>query len=75
MGELTDLVFTVLGKLGRFLNVKGKRICFIIWGICLAYWSVRNYEMGLMVQTLGCIFSFGLHGYGYWNWRKNGIGS
>jgi len=73
MGEITDLIFTLLGKLGRFLNARGKRICFIIWTICLFYWSIRNYSLGLKVQMLGCIVSLGMHIYGFIIWRKKGI--
>lgn len=74
MGEMTDLVFVILGKLGRWFNVQGKKICFILWAICLAYWIVRNWNMNLLVQTGGCFFSFWLHVYGYYNWTKKGIG-
>jgi len=74
MGELTDLIFSILGKFGRWLNVKGRRLCFIIWAICLVYWIVRNASMDLKVQTLGCLVSLCFHIYGYWNWSKNNIG-
>ena len=74
MGELSDLVFTVLGKLGRWMNVKGNRTCFVVWAICLLYWMARNWGMDLWVQTGGCLVSLCLHIYGYYNWRKNGIG-
>lgn len=30
MGELTDLIFTIMGKLGRWLNVRGQRFCFVL---------------------------------------------
>jgi hypothetical protein len=75
MGELTDLAFTILGKLGRWLNVRGRRACFVLWGICICYWATRNACMGLIVQTGGCLVSLGFHIYGYWNWTKKGIGS
>lgn len=74
MGELTDLIFTLLGKLGRWFNVKGQRICFVLWAICLAYWMARNASMGLIVQTGGCLVSFLFHLYGWWNWKNKGIG-
>ncbi len=74
MGEITDLIFTLLGKLGRWFNVRGQRLCFIVWGICLAYWTVRNIQLGLIVQSCGCVVSFGLHAYGFWNWKDKGIG-
>lgn len=74
MGEFTDLIFTLLGKAGRWLNVKGKKVCFIIWFVCLLYWTIRNLSMDLYVQSLGCIVSMGFHLYGYFNWKKKGIG-
>jgi len=37
------------------------------------YWSIRNFDMGLMAQTAGCLFSAGMHIYGYFNWKKIGI--
>lgn len=74
MGELTDLVFIILGKLGIWLNVKGRRLCFIVWGVCLVYWITRNSAMGLIVQTMGCLVNLGFHIYGYWNWKKEKIG-
>lgn len=75
MGELTDLVFSILGKVGRYFNVKGQRVCFIIWGMCLMYWATRNASMGLIVQSLGCLVSLGFHIYGFWNWKDKGIGT
>lgn len=74
MGEWTDLFFTVLGKLGRWMNVKGKRVCFVMWAVCLVYWMARNWGMDLWVQTGGCLVSLCFHIYGYYNWSKNGIG-
>lgn len=74
MGELTDLIFTLLGKLGRWFNIKGQRICFLLWAICLIYWMIRNFSMDLYVQTGGCLISLGMHLYGWWNWKDKGIG-
>ncbi len=74
MGEISDLIFTLLGKAGRWLNVKGRRACFIVWGVCLCYWMCRNIMLGLQVQTVGCFVSLGFHIYGYVNWKKEGIG-
>ena len=74
MGELTDLLFTLLGKLGRWFNIKGQRICFLLWAICLIYWMIRNFSMDLYVQTGGCLISLGMHLYGWWNWKDKGIG-
>jgi len=75
MGEITDLIFTLLGKLGRWYNIKGKRICFVLWSFVMFYWIYRNYKLGLMVQTGGCFFSLAMHIYGFWNWKDKGIGN
>lgn len=74
MGEFTDLIFMLASKSARWFNVQGKRICFVIWSISVAYWVARNASMGLMVQTVGCLISLGLHIYGWWNWKNKGIG-
>ena len=71
LGELTDLVFSLLGKVGRFLNAKGKRVCFIIWIVCLSYWTVRNYYLGLKVQTIGTFISAMINLYGFFSWGKD----
>jgi len=73
LGEATDLVFSVIGKLGRFMNARGKRICFIIWIVCLSYWTVRNYYLGLKVQTASTFISAMLNVYGFINWKKKGL--
>jgi nicotinamide riboside transporter PnuC len=74
MGELTDLIFTIMGKLGLWFNVKGQRVCFVLWGIFVAYWMARNIQLGLISQTLGCVVSLGFHVYGYISWTKKNIG-
>lgn len=75
MGKITDLIFLCLGKAGRWFNVKGQRVYFILWFICVAYWTARNLIMGLIVQSLGCVVSMGFRAYGYWNWKNKGIGN
>jgi len=70
MGEITDLIFSLLGKLGKFFNARGKRICFILWMVCLAYWTIRNYFLGLKVQTISTFISAILNLYGFFNWKN-----
>ena len=74
MGEITDLIFSLLGKAGRIANIQGKKICFIIWTLCLVYWAVRNLSLGLKVQTISCFISIGFHVYGFVNWKRKKIG-
>lgn len=75
MGEITDLIFMLLGKLGRWFNVRGQRACFIVWTFCLLYWMARNIDLGLRVQTGGGFVSLCFHLYGWWNWKAKGIGT
>jgi hypothetical protein len=75
IGEALDTIFSLSGKYGRWLNVKGKKACFIIWAICVLYWCGRNIYVGLYAQSLFCLVSFGFHVYGYINWKNKGIGS
>ena len=70
MGELTDLVFTLIGKVGRFFNARGNRICFIIWTFGLIYWIYRDFSLGLKVQGFGCIYSLSMNIYGWFKWKK-----
>lgn len=74
MGELTDLMASLLGKLGRYLNIKGRRACFVLWGCVMLYWMVRNYTLGLKVQTASCLFSLAMDAWGWWNWKHEKIG-
>jgi nicotinamide riboside transporter PnuC len=71
MGELTDLIASLSGKLGRWLNIKKNRWCFAIWTACLIYWTIRNYQMGLIVQTGSTAISACINIYGFYKWRKH----
>ena len=70
IGEFTDLIISILGKFGRILNVRGKRVCFLVWLVCLLYWSVRNYNLGLKVQTVSTLISAIINIYGFIKWKK-----
>jgi nicotinamide riboside transporter PnuC len=70
LGELTDLIFSLLGKSGRYFNINGRKVCFLIWTFCVLYWAARNYLLGLKVQTVSCLISAAIHIYGYYTWKK-----
>ena len=74
IGELLDTAFSLSGKYARWLNIKGKRVCFIIWTVCIAYWAVRDFYLELYSQGIFCLFSMVLNIYGYYNWKKNKVG-
>ena len=71
--ELVDTVFSLAGKYARWLNVKGRRFCFIIWAFVCVYWAARDVSVGFYSQGFFCIISVGLNLYGYWNWKDKGI--
>jgi len=74
IAEAFDTAFSLLGKYGRWLNVKGERLCFVIWTITCIYWCYRDLTIGLYSQGFFCFTSIVLHMYGFWNWKDKGIG-
>jgi len=73
VSEIFDTVVSLSSKYGRWLNARGKKLCFIIWGVCTVYWAVRDFYLGLYSQSFFCIFSVGLNIYGYFNWKRKEI--
>ncbi len=73
-GEILDIIASLSGKYGRWLNARGKRLCFVIWSICTIYWAIRDFKLGLYSQAIFCVFSLALNVYGYIHWKKHGIG-
>jgi cell shape-determining protein MreC len=71
VGEILDTITSLSGKLGRWLNIKKKRACFLIWSLCCIYWIFRNYNLNLFSQSFFCIISLGLNMYGYLYWGKS----
>ena len=71
--EILDTLVSLSGKYGRWLNVRGKRLCFVIWSACVAYWCIRDISIGLYSQAVFCVFSLGLNVYGFINWKKKGF--
>lgn len=65
-----DTIINLLGKYGRWLNARGRRICFLIWMVCISYWICVDFMRGLYAQTFFCIVSGALHIYGYVHWGK-----
>lgn len=80
MDEFSDLIITIFGKYGRLLNIQGRRVCFIFWVVCATYWCFRHYGImlktgeSLWVQTMSAFVSVLMYIFGYFNWKKKGIG-
>lgn len=75
LGECLDTIASLSGKYGRWLNVNGKRACFLVWTGCTLYWAVRDFHLGLYSQCVSCVFSVGLNLYGYHKWKGKELGS
>lgn len=75
LSELLDTGISLLGKYGRWLNAKQKRVCFVLWNICTGYWVFRNFSMGLYSQTFFCFVSIALNTYAFFFWRKKAADS
>ena len=70
MMELFDSIMSIFGKYGGWLNARGKRVCFIVWSLCVTYWFFRDIQVGLYSQAISCFISLGINIYGYINWGK-----
>ncbi len=73
-GEILDTLFSLLGKYGRWLNVKARRVCFIVWAVCAAYWTIRDIQLEVYSQAIFCVISIGIDIYGFFHWKNKGIG-
>ncbi len=74
LGEILDTCASLLGKYGRWLNARAVRSCFIIWGVVAAYWVIRDLQLHLYSQAFFCAVSIGIDIYGWFRWKKKGIG-
>lgn len=74
VGEALDTAFSLLGKYGRWLNVRARRTCFIVWSIAVTYWALRDIHLELYSQAFFCFVSLGFHIYGFYNWKRKKVG-
>lgn len=73
LGEIFDTLISLTGKYARWLNIKGKKLCFIIWSACCVYWTMRDIYLQIYSQAIFCLVSLGFHVYGYMEWKKKGL--
>lgn len=70
VANLIDAFFLILGKTGKLLNARGKRVCFIIDLLCVAYWFYMDIQRELYSQAISAIVSAIIAIYGYRQWGK-----
>jgi nicotinamide riboside transporter PnuC len=72
LANLIDAGMLCFGKVGKFLNARGNRYCFVIDVICLSYWFYMNLNRGLYSQGASAIVSIAICIYGWIKWgRRN----
>ena len=55
---------------GVILNIKKKKVCFLIWMFTNATWAIIDFRTGLIAQSfLFCIYTI-LAIWGFWEWRR-----
>ena len=54
---------------GVLLNIKRKRVCFVIWIFTNASWMVVDWQAGLIAQSVVFMAYTGLAVWGLWEWR------
>lgn len=72
--EILDATALVTGKFAKWFNIQGRRVCFLIWIGVTFYWMFVDFYRGFISQGAFCIVSLCFHAYGYFNWKKKGIG-
>lgn len=72
--EAMDFMVALLCKYAKWLNIKGRRLCFLIWILCSVYWFVVDVQRGLYSQALFCIFTIVFQAYGFYEWKRKGFG-
>jgi len=63
---------TGLSLIGVVLNIKKKRLCFIVWTITNLAWCVIDFRSGLPEQGWLFVGYTVLSVWGWFKWGKNG---
>lgn len=62
---------TIIALVGTILNIKKRRICFMIWLVSNSGFMVHNYLIGQYAQSLLFAVYVGLSIWGLWEWRSS----
>jgi nicotinamide riboside transporter PnuC len=73
--ETIDLIFLSLTKTARILNIRAKKLCFLLYIAVDFYWLYIDLVRELYSQALFAVIAMFMHAYGYWYWSKNNIGA
>ena len=59
-----------LSLTGTWLNIKKRRVCFVIWAFTNGFWVIYDLTIGAYAQAALFAVYFGLAIYGLREWRK-----
>jgi nicotinamide riboside transporter PnuC len=71
MFEVFKILTMVLSLVGVILNIKKKRVCFVIWLFTNASWCIVDAIHGIWTQSFLMLVYTGLAVWGIIEWRKN----
>jgi hypothetical protein len=63
-------VLAVLSLIGTYLNIKKRKVCFVIWGFTNALWVLYDSSIGAFAQAALMLSYFALAIHGFYEWRK-----
>lgn len=63
-------LFAALSLTGTWLNIKKRRVCFIIWACTNGFWTVYDMSIGAYAQAVLFAVYFGLAIYGLREWGR-----
>jgi len=63
-------IFAALSVTGTWLNIKKRRVCFIIWGFTNGFWFVYDMAIGAYAQSALFAVYFILALRGLWEWSR-----
>jgi membrane protein implicated in regulation of membrane protease activity len=62
-------LLTVLSLIGVVLNIKKKKVCFVIWGITNLAWAIIDFRADIPAQGVLFLIYFCLAIWGLVEWR------
>ncbi|MBU0479088.1 nicotinamide mononucleotide transporter family protein [bacterium] len=64
---------TLLSIIGVILNIKKKRICFVLWSITNVSWCIYDFTIQAYAQSFLFLVYLGLSIWGIFEWKKERI--
>lgn len=66
-------IITLVSIIGVVLNIKKKRICFVLWSITNVSWCIYDFVIQAYAQSFLFLVYLGLSIWGIFEWKKEEI--